>query len=66
MGISRRTRLAQKRRWRPSVTDLVWRTFRKHPTSIINNITRHNALFAAIRRNGKLWDEARGIKREIA
>ena len=45
MSIARRTRLAQKRRWRPRLNDIVRRTIRKNLPAVLANMTRNNALF---------------------
>jgi len=49
MGISRRTSLAQKRRWRPSLIEIVAKTCRKHTPALMANIVKHNALFRRLR-----------------
>lgn len=44
MKVSRRTRLAQKRRWRPRLHDIVRRTLRRRWPQILENMMRTNAL----------------------
>jgi hypothetical protein len=44
----------QKRRWRPSLTDIVMRTCRKSMPHILANLRKHNALFDRLpNRNGE-------------
>lgn len=49
MKIARSARMRQKRRWRPSLTDIVRRTIRKHMPSIAANMLRNNAFLAHLR-----------------
>jgi len=43
----------QKRRWRPSLMDVVMRCTRKHMPAILANITRNNALFLRLQQKGE-------------
>lgn len=45
MKVNRRARLAQKRRWRPRLSDIVHKAIQKNMPLVIANITRNNALF---------------------
>jgi len=45
MKVRQRIRLMQKRRWRPSLYDLVGRTIRKNLPDLLDNVARNNPLF---------------------
>lgn len=49
MKISRRARYAQMRRWKPSLLDIVRKTYREHHLSIAASMLSHNALLQRLR-----------------
>ncbi|MBR8074377.1 hypothetical protein KDX14_33165 [Burkholderia cenocepacia] len=48
MKVARRCRHAAKRRWRPSLNDIVRRTLRKRWPRILDSMIRNNALLARL------------------
>jgi hypothetical protein len=49
MKVRQRIRLKQKRRWRPSLYDLVGRTIRKNLPDVFQTMARCNPLFKRLR-----------------
>jgi hypothetical protein len=50
MRVRQRIRLTQKRRWRPSLYDMVGRTIRKNLPDLLDTMARHNPLFQRLQR----------------
>jgi hypothetical protein len=42
-------RLRARKRWRPSLVDIMGRVFRKHADSFIDNLESNNALYRSLR-----------------